>query len=77
MSNDIYYSFILLIKQRISQISINSFSLNMFSSLLPHLSKIIGRTDVLSKIYDILGIPNFLHLLHFFLSSPFQNLFIE
>ena len=28
-------------------------SLNIFSSLLPHLSKIIKRTNALLKVYDI------------------------
>ena len=44
-------------------ISIDSFSLNIFSYLLSHLSQMIERTNVLLKIIDILELLNFLYLL--------------
>ena len=59
---DIYYFLILLIKTS-SNISIDSSSVNIFSSLLPHLPQIIERTNVLPKIYDIVGFLDLLYLL--------------
>ena len=53
-----------LIKHRIFNTSIDFSSLNIFSSLLLHLSQIIESSDVLSKIYDISGFLNFLYSLH-------------
>ena len=40
-------------------ISIDSSSLNIFSFSFLHLLQIIGRTNVFSKRYDILGLLNF------------------
>ena len=57
-------SSIFLIKPRIVNISIDSFSLYIFSSLLPHLLQIIERNNILSKVHDILGDLNFLYLLN-------------
>ena len=57
-----WYCSILLIKRRIFNILIDSSSLNIFSSLLAHLLQIIERTNVSSKMYDILGFLNFLCL---------------
>ena len=71
----IYYQPILLIKPRIFNFSIDSSSLNIFSSLLPHFSQIIERTNILSKIFDILGFSNFLYSLrlmrYIFLNATF------
>ena len=53
----------LSIKTRIINISIDSYSLNVFSSLLPQLSQIKEKPNVLSKMCDILGFLNFLYLL--------------
>ena len=55
-----------VIKRRIFNISIDSSSLNIFSSLLRHLLQILERSNVLSQIYDILG---FLISLHFALRT--------
>ena len=55
----ILYSSIFLIKPRICNISIDCSSLKIFSSLLSHLQQIIERTNVLSKIHDILGLLKF------------------
>ena len=52
----------LLIKPRIFDISIDSSSLNFFSSSFLHLLGITERTNVFSKMYDILGFSNFLYL---------------
>ena len=38
----------------------DSFSLNIFLSSLPHLLKIVERSNVLSQIFDILGLQNYL-----------------
>ena len=40
--------------------SFDSSSLNIFLSLLPHLLKIVERSNVLSQISDILGFQNYL-----------------
>ena len=53
----------LLIKPTVFNISIDSSSLNIFSSLLPHLSQITERNNFLSKICYILGFLNCLYLL--------------
>ena len=42
--------------------SIDSSSLNIFSSSFLHLLQIIERTNVFSKMYDILGFSNVLQL---------------
>ena len=82
ISCDRYYLFMLLVIPIILNISIDSSFLNICSSLLQQLLKIIQRANVLSKIYDILGFLNFLYLLHliqyiFFSSLPFSILFIK
>ena len=59
-SSTILLNYIFSIKTRIS---IDSSSLNIFSSSLLDLLKIIERTNVFSKMYDILGFLNFLYLL--------------
>ena len=46
----------------IFNISIDSSSLNIFSSSFLQLLQIIERTSVFSKWYDILGFSNFLYL---------------
>ena len=46
----------------IFNISIDSSSLNIFSSSFLQLLQIIERTSVFSKRYDILGFSNFLYL---------------
>ena len=50
------------VKPRITNISIGFSSLNIFSSSFLHLLQIIERTNVVSKMYHILGLLNFLHL---------------
>ena len=59
-------------KLRIFNISIDSSSLDIFSSSFLHSLQIIERANVFSKRYGILGISNFLYLLqisqHNFLS---------
>ena len=54
-SSFIWNFYILLTKQRIFNISINSSSLNVFLSSLSHLSQILERGNVLLQIYDTLG----------------------
>ena len=56
----LYYqlNLLLLISQKII------FFLNIFSSLLPHLSQIIEGANALSKMNYFLGFLNFLFLLH-------------
>ena len=49
---------------RIFNISLVSASLNTFWFLLPHLSQITEKTNVLSKMCDNLGYLNFNYLLH-------------
>ena len=66
----------LLIKLKLCIISIDS-SLNIFLSLLTHLSEIIERTNFLSKMYDILGFLNFLYSLHLIQWIYFTILFLE
>ena len=55
-------SSILLIKPRIFNISIDSSSLNAFSSSFLHLLQIIERTSVFSKRYYIFGFFKFFML---------------
>ena len=50
-----------LIKPRVFNISIDSSSLNNFSSSFLHLLQIVERSNIFSKKYDILGL-NFLCL---------------
>ena len=52
--HNIYYSFILLIKSRIFNISIDSSSLNILSPLLSHLPQIIERTNDLVIVIDLM-----------------------
>ena len=48
----------------IFNIEIDSSSLNIFSSSLPHLLQILDKSNVLSQIYDNLGFLNSLHFIH-------------
>ena len=57
-----WYFSTLLVKPRILNISINSSSLNIFSSSFFYLMEIIDRTSVFPKGYDILGFSSFLYL---------------
>ena len=57
-----WYFSILLIRSRIFNISLDSASLNIFSSSFLHLMQILERSNVFSKRYDILGFSNFLYL---------------
>ena len=52
--HNIYYSFILLIKSRIFNISIDSSSVNILSPLLSHLPQIIERTNDLVIVIDLM-----------------------
>ena len=52
----------LSIQPRIFNISIDSSSLNIFSSLSLHLLQVIERTYIFFEKYDILGFPNFICL---------------
>ena len=47
------------VNPRIFNISIDSYSLNNFSSPFLHLLQIIERISVFSKKYDILGFSNY------------------
>ena len=63
----------------IFDMSADSSSLNFSWSLLLHLPQIIEGTNVLSKIYDNLGLLNFLYLLHliryiFFILTFFESI---
>ena len=49
-------------KPKTFNISIDSSSLNTFSSSFFHLLQIIERTDVFTEMYDILGFLFFLYL---------------
>ena len=60
MWHNIFHSFRLLINPRVFNISVDSSSLNMLSSLRPHLLKIVKRTDVLLKMYNILWFEVFI-----------------
>ena len=60
--HNFWYCSIILIKTKIFNILIDSFSLNICSSLLPHLLQKIERTNVFSRMYDILGFLLFLYL---------------
>ena len=61
----------LLIKLKIFNIFIDFFSsLNIFSTLLSHLLQILGKSNVFSKMCDILGFLNFLYL-----SKPHNRFF--
>ena len=63
---------VLLIKTRIFSILIDSFSLNIFSSSLPHLLQILGRSSVLSQTYDTLVFLNSLYFLYNYYSRFFS-----
>ena len=52
--HNIYYSFILLIKSRIFNISIDSSSVNILSQLLSHLPQIIEKTNDLVIVIDLM-----------------------
>ena len=54
--------YISLIKPRIFDKSIDSFSLNIFRSSLPRLLQTLKGSNILSQIYDILGFLNSLYL---------------
>ena len=52
----------MLTKSRIFSITFDSSSLNIFSSLPPHLLQIIERINVFWEIFDILGFFNYLYI---------------
>ena len=68
-------------KSRIFNNSIDSSSLNNFSSSFLHLLQIIERTNFFSKRYDILGFSNFLYLpqilqYYFFIFLVIENILV-
>ena len=58
----IWYFYIVLIKPRVFNVSFDSFSLNIFSSLFSQLLQILETSNVLSQTHDVL---RFLKLLYF------------
>ena len=78
-----YFSsnYIFSIKTRIFNISIDSSSLNNFSSSFLHLLKVAERTNVFYKRYDILSFSNFLYLpqitqYNFFIFLVIENILV-
>ena len=60
MRHKIFYLFLLLIKSKNFNISIDYSSLNIVFLLLPHFSQTVERTNISAKIYNILGFLIFL-----------------
>ena len=63
MRQNIFYLFLLLIKAKNFNISIDYSSLNIAFLLLPHFSQTVEKTNISVKIYNILGFLIFLYLL--------------
>ena len=63
MRHNIFYLFLLLIKVKNFNISIDYSSLNIVFSLLPHFSQTVERTNISVKKYNILGFLIFVILI--------------